>query len=208
MKKYHKINTVFKRGPRKELLEGEFSLPEFEYLKDTTWVWTEKVDGTNIRVRWNGLKLEYLGKTDSARIPEPLHDVLTTCLLASRLMEVFGMTSVCLYGEGYGPSIGKGGKNWRGKPHGFMLFDVRIGEWWLQRDSLEDIATRLYVDLVPLLGKGTLSTMVELCSRGFQSKFGDFQAEGVIAQPSVQLFNRKGERIITKLKCADFRKRG
>ncbi|MBU1082564.1 MAG: hypothetical protein KKB59_18905, partial [Spirochaetes bacterium] len=49
MQKYHKIQTVFKRDPEtkfKTLLIGDFALPEFEYLKNNLWVYTEKVDGT------------------------------------------------------------------------------------------------------------------------------------------------------------------
>jgi hypothetical protein len=207
MKKYHKIHTVFKRGARKELLEGEFSLPEFEYLQNAQWVWTEKVDGTNIRVQWDGEVELILGKTDNAIIPPHLrHTLYYSIFNTEALEEVFGDTKACLYGEGYGPAVGKGGKNW--SDYGFMLFDVRIGEWWLQRPSLEDIANRLCITLAPQLGNGTINDMVSLCSSGFESTLGPFQAEGVVAQPAVQLFNRKGERIITKLKCSDFRKRG
>lgn len=39
---------------------------------------------------------------------------------------------------------------------------------------------------------------------GFKSTWGDFQAEGIVARPSVELKNRAGERIITKIKCKDF----
>ena len=57
MTPYGKIQTVFKRDPEtkfRTLLDGQFSLPEFEYLRSNTWTWTEKVDGTNIRIQWNG----------------------------------------------------------------------------------------------------------------------------------------------------------
>jgi len=39
MNEYHKIVTVFKRNPEnmRYLLEGEWALPEFEYLKDNEW---------------------------------------------------------------------------------------------------------------------------------------------------------------------------
>jgi len=56
MKEYHKIQTVFKRNPKnklKTLLHGNYSIPEFEYLKDNEWVFTEKVNGTNIRVMFD-----------------------------------------------------------------------------------------------------------------------------------------------------------
>jgi len=38
-----------------------------------------------------------------------------------------------------------------------------------------------------------------------ESVWGDFQAEGIVARPGVELFDRAGRRIITKLKCRDFR---
>ena len=68
---YHKIITVFKRNPEnmRFLLEGEWATPEFEYLKDNKWVFTEKVDGTNIRIMWNGEAVTFGGKTDTAEIP-------------------------------------------------------------------------------------------------------------------------------------------
>ena len=53
MKEYHKIQSVFKRDiANGKIIEGKYSLPEFEYLKDNQWVFTEKVDGTNIRIIW------------------------------------------------------------------------------------------------------------------------------------------------------------
>ncbi len=44
MVEYHKIQTVFKRDMNtkyKTLLEGEYSLPEFKYLKNNIWEYTE-----------------------------------------------------------------------------------------------------------------------------------------------------------------------
>ena len=51
MNEYHKIQTVFKRDIQskgKTLIEGQWTLPEFEYLASNIWAFTEKVDGTNI----------------------------------------------------------------------------------------------------------------------------------------------------------------
>jgi hypothetical protein len=39
---------------------------------------------------------------------------------------------------------------------------------------------------------------------GVKSWWGDFDAEGIVARPQVELFTRAGHRIITKLKCKDF----
>ena len=71
MNQYHKINTIFKRdmANRGKIIEGEYSAPEIEYLKDNVWTWTEKVDGTNIRVMWDGKNVIFGGKTEAASIP-------------------------------------------------------------------------------------------------------------------------------------------
>jgi len=58
--------------------------------------------------------------------------------------------------------------------------------------------------IVPKVGEGTLHDMVKLVKEGFNSAFGDFIAEGVIARSKIELKARNGERIITKLKYKDF----
>jgi len=207
MKEYHKIQTVFLRDPAtkfKTLLEGEFALPEFKYLAGNEWVFTEKVDGTNIRVMFDGDQITFGGKTDDAQIP---------ALLVTRLQDVFlpqietfkakFTDGVCLYGEGYGAKIQKGGGNYRPNQD-FVLFDVKIGDWWLERSSVEEIAGALGLDIVPIIGTGTLYDMVEKVRCGFNSIWGNFQAEGIVARPSCELKSRNGQRIITKLKHRDF----
>ena len=107
MKEYHKIQTVYKRDPKtnlKTLLEGEFSLPEFEYLKYNDWTFTEKVDGTNIRIMYKEGLITFGGKTDRAQIPSPLINKLNETFLPmkDRFIEMFNDAEVCFYGEGYG----------------------------------------------------------------------------------------------------------
>lgn len=209
MKEYHKIHTVYKRDPEtnfKDLLLNQFSTPEFEYLKDNIWVFTEKIDGTNIRVLFDGEEIAFRGKTDNAQIPVFLLERLKEIFLPQLAVfkEIFTDTQVCLYGEGYGAKIQKGGGNYR-KDQSFVLFDVRIGEWWLQRKDVEETAERLTIDVVPIIGQGTLSDMTTLARKGFHSAWGDFTAEGIVAKPLVELKTRSGQRIVTKLKYHDFR---
>ena len=205
MKEYHKIQTVFKRDPEtnfKTLLEGEYSLPCFEYLKENKWVFTEKVDGTNIRIILDD-KLTFKGKTDKAQLPPQLVARLYERFSEEKLRKLFP-EGVCLYGEGYGPKIQKGGGNYR-KDQDFVLFDVKVGSWWLDRDSLDTIAIKLGLDLVPIIGVGPLRDMINWCRTGFKSDWGSFQAEGLVGKPAVEIQQRNGQRIITKLKCKDFR---
>jgi hypothetical protein len=91
----------------------------------------------------------------------------------------------------------------------FILFDCKVDTWWLTRESIEDIATKLEIQIVPIIGKGKLLDAVEFVKRGYKSTIAenkDYIAEGLIMKPSVELFNRKGERIISKIKYKDFQR--
>ena len=208
MIKYHKIQTIFKRDPEtkyKTLLDGQFSIPEFEYLKNNIWSFSEKFDGTNIRIMFNGEKLTFGGKTDEAQIPAKLTNKL--CELFFPKIEIFKSDfpdGVCLYGEGVGAGIQKGGGNYGSEPN-FVLFDVKIGDWWLERNNIEDISDNLHIQKAPILGTGALSDMIDMVKTGFDSTWGGFRAEGIVAKPVRELKTRNGDRIITKLKHKDFK---
>lgn len=213
MNQYHKIKTLFKRNPEnmRYVLEGQWAKPEFEYLKDNEWIFTEKVDGTNIRVMWNGKLVSFGGKTDNAQMYMPLvqklQKMFDTTPQRKQFKELFGEeTEVCLYGEGYGRKIQKAGKNYNPDDVDFVLFDIKIGRWWLSRKDIEEIAVKLGIKVVPIVLKGTLLEGVEMVKKGFNSQWGDFPAEGLVAKPEVELFNRSGERVITKLKVRDFQR--
>lgn len=205
---YHKIQTMFKRdmtSKHKTLLEGRWTLPEFEYLAGNVWAFTEKVDGTNIRVIFKDGGITFGGRTEDAQIPAQLVTRLNERFLplAQRLGEVFADGQAVLYGEGYGAKIQKGGGNYRADQD-FVLFDVRVGQWWLQRADVEDVAQKLGLDVVPVIGEGTLHDAVARAKAGIRSTWGDFQAEGIVARPKTELMTRSGQRLIAKIKCRDF----
>lgn len=207
MNEYHKIQTMFKRDMQnngKTLLEGQWTLPEFEYLAHNQWVFTEKVDGTNIRILLKNGCVYFGGKTDNAQIPAPLVARLNATFLplAPQMQAIF-QGDVCLYGEGYGAKIQKVGGNYR-PDQDFVLFDIRVGDWWLQRADVEDVAMRLGLDIVPVIGEGTLYDAIEAAKNGIVSRWGAFQAEGIVARPKTELCTRAGHRIITKIKTRDF----
>ena len=202
---YHKIQTVFKRDPEtnfKLLLEGEYSLPEFRYLRDNEWVWTEKVDGTNIRVMWDGEKVTFGGKTERAQIPANLFKRLQE-LFPAEFLTSQELPPMTLYGEGFGARIQKGGGNYIPNGVGFCLFDAFCG-MWLERDNVLDIGTKLAIPVTPVMGTGTLDQMEDFVRHGFDSYWGPFEAEGIVARPTTELLTRRGHRIITKLKHKDF----
>jgi hypothetical protein len=205
---YHKIQTVWLRSPEtkyKTLIEGAWALPEFECLRFAEWEFTEKIDGTNIRVSFHPQDEEptFQGRTDRADIPKPLLKALQDTFVpqADKMREMFQDGAV-LYGEGVGHGIGKMGKFYG--EHRFILFDVRIGHWWLTREKLNAIANDLGIASAPLVGTGQLNDMIWQVRKGFKSQFGDFPAEGIVARPRVELQTLSGRRVITKLKLKDF----
>ena len=146
MKKYTKIETIFERDMEgsKKLIEGKFRNETVEFLKDNQWICTEKVDGTNIGIVWDGHKVSYQGRTERAQISAHLMNKLIEMFGGKTNEELFeqkfGEMPVVLFGEGYGAKIQKGG-NYR-PDVSFILFDVYLLELdlWLKRDALEDIA--------------------------------------------------------------------
>ena len=208
MKEYHKINSVFKRDERtKRFIEGDWSTPELAYLAGNIWTWDEKIDGTNIRVEWTG-KRGFGGRTDNASIPAHLfarlEELFSPERLSVALPDTNETTPITLYGEGFGSKIQKGGL-YLGDKVDFILFDVRVGEWWLKREAVEDIAQRLDLRITPILGEGTLLEAIEKVRHGFQSTIGTAPAEGMVLRPKTHMNDRRGDRIITKVKTRDFK---
>lgn len=206
---YHKINSVYKRDLKGKFIDGDFAIEEIAFLKDLCWVWTEKVDGTNIRLYTDTDvpgKLFVGGRTNNAQIPVPLLDKLDELITPEKFFKVFPTEpDLCLYGEGYGAKIQKGGGNYIKDGVSFVLFDVKIDNWWLKREDVEEIANELGIQCVPVVGEGTISEAIEFVKAGFNSRWGNFQAEGIVLRPKVELRTRGGARVITKLKYKDFK---
>ena len=206
MLEYPKIETLYNRDEKFKVIVGQWRVPEFEYLADNKWIVTEKVDGTNIRVYWDGQAVVFGGKTDNAQIPP---------FLLKKLQELFPITKfdsvpdfvgkeICLYGEGYGARIQKGGGNYISNDVDFILFDVMVFKWWLKFPDVQDIAVKMGIRSVPVLGESNLSDITTFVKNGFTSQWGNFPAEGVVVRPKVDLVSRMGHRIIGKLKTKDF----
>ena len=207
MTEYHKIQTVFLRDPAdkfKSLLIGQWAKPEFDYLQNNKWMFTEKIDGTNIRVIVKDGKVRFGGRTDDAQMPTFLLARLTELFTVEKLAAVFPDGNAVLYGEGFGAKIQKGGGNYIRDGVDFILFDVRVGAFWLERANVSDVAQKLGIREVPLVGFGTLHDAVKVAKAGITSTFGPFAAEGLVMRPEIELFARNNDRVIAKIKTRDF----
>src|SRR3990167_6869640 len=204
---YHKIDSVYLRDPatkHKTFLLGQWAREEFGYLKHLEWLWTEKIDGTNIRIGWDGTAVRFGGRTDDAQIPAFLIAHLQDMFPAAAMAAAFTGPAT-LYGEGYGAKIQKSGGNYSPFPK-FILFDVHCGVW-LRRDDVLEVALHLEIPVVPVIGHGSLLSAIEHVRIGFPSDVAQTsgtQAEGLVMRPAIELLDRQGRRIITKVKHKDF----
>jgi len=204
---YPKIHSPYKRfteGPQRNKLDrSRWFRDEFGLLADLPWHWTEKVDGTNIRIIWDGHRVQFGGRTSGAQIPATLFTALTNLFPEELLEQQFGASPAILHGEGYGPKIQKGGGNYRAD-QSFILFDVQVDGWWLLPDAVSDVADSMNVDRVPVFGVFPFSEAVGRVEAGLGSQFGDFYAEGMVGRPPLGLAGRDGDRLLVKVKHVDF----
>lgn len=209
MIEYNKIDTVFERDMdgSKKLIEGQFRDKAVEFLANAEWVFTEKIDGTNIRIHWDGHRFEFGGRTEKAQIPAHLVNKLSEMFLTTEMEELFeqmfGEKDVILFGEGYGAKIQKVGSLYRSDV-GFILFDVMIDGIYLLRENVENIATALGLEIVPIVLRGTIWAAVDFVKQKPQSTIGTAEMEGVVGRPAVELRDRMGKRLIIKVKARDF----
>lgn len=218
---YTKINTLYKRDEKGNIVIGDFSLPEFKYLYNNKWLAFEKIDGTNMSFYWDGHEMQIHGKSENASIPSMLMDTMKTILTEEKLAEVFPIKydengsevpfMVRIYGEGYGAKIQKCGGSYIRGGNDFRVFDIKINGFWLDWDNVVDIANKLGLKTVEPFGEMTLEEAEKMVISGFKSPIAEnkeLDAEGLVLRPIVQLFNRKNERIMVKIKTRDYRKLG
>ena len=228
--KYIKINTLWKRNMEKgenkgKIIEGEYSKPEFKNIK--LWRTSEKIHGTNIRVKYHidpisgeGI-VSFGGKTDDAQISVKLFEYLQKTFTLEKMEKALMFKDelpqkATLYCEGYGARLQKGGGRYRDDVS-VILFDALIDGWWIDQDNVTDIAQKLGIDRVPELGIMTEEEIVFLvknqrpCGKpegNFISKIAKdktYVAEGIVARSYPLMLFRDGTPIMFKLKVVDFK---
>ncbi len=218
---YPKIDTLYDRDNNHFVIVGKLRRPEFGNIK--RWSLTEKINGRNTKVSlFNNGEVEYGGKTDDAEIPPSLMEFLRSTFTPDKMQSAFWLDpakipeKVTVYGEGYGANTNAGsGIYCKNRDVSFRLFDCLIDTWWLERKNLEDIAHKLGIRCVPLLNViDYLPTSPAQITSLFpnnssvvaqEDAFNKAIPEGIIARTEPLLFNRKGERVMWKLKFKDFK---
>lgn len=214
MKEYMKIDNVFKFDEKYRTIIGMNDI--YKALKDIEWIGTEKIDGTNIRIYWDGHEIQIASRTDKAQIPTHLMEYLSNIFLTKEMEyvfeQMFGEKETYLFGEGYGFKIQNNGGAYfiNNRDVGFILFDVNINGFDLNRDNVNDIAQKLGLECVPVIFKGTLDEAIEFVRQHHMSTLGnnEHEMEGLVLQPSIQLYNSQHKQIKCKCKYRDVVKLG
>lgn len=214
MKEYMKISNIFKFDEKYRTILGMTEI--CDTLKDIQWVGTEKIDGTNIRIYWDGHTIEIAGRTDKAQIPSHLLEYLKSIFLTVEMEyvfeQMFGEKETYLFGEGYGFKIQNNGGAYfkNNKDVGFILFDVNIDGFDLSRDNVNDVAQKLGLEAVPVIFKGTLNEAIECVKQHHMSTLGnnEHEMEGLVLQPAIKLYDERHKPIKCKCKYRDAVKLG
>jgi len=149
---YPKIETLYNRDEKFNVIEGNYRLPEFKLVDK--WFVTEKIDGVNVQIhyypdlvgtgqghsdwfelmKFNGMKVDFFGRTEKTQFHPSLLDYLKKTFTVEKLGSVFEAKNenngesckpeAWLFMEGYGHKIQKGG-NYR-SDISCRLFDVYI----------------------------------------------------------------------------------
>lgn len=207
MKEYRKIDNVFKFDSKCNIIG--LNQP-YNLLSDIDWIGTEKVDGTNVRVYWDGHKITLAGRTDKSQWQGDLYKLLSEKFLTDEMEylfeQVFGEKEAYIFGEGYGPKIQKNGELYSNEPS-FIVFDVTIDGHELNIEKVEDVANQLGLEYVPIRFGGTLSEAILFVKEHPFSYINfEHEMEGLVLTPRADLFDSKGHRIKCKLKWNDIRK--
>ena len=207
MKEYQKIETIYKFDSEIKRFKKEFYNPIVEYLKDCKWFGTEKVDGTNVRVLWNGHSFEFGGRTDNAEIPKALMKVLTDNFnydMEVLFEQKFGNKEVMLFMEGYAGKIQNGAYT---GSEDIIGFDVMIGDIYLDKAVSKELFEELGLKFVPVLEFNNLQECIDYVYNNKQSIIQpQSKIEGLVCYPSVRLYDHQGKRIIVKIKNKDLAK--
>lgn len=217
---YTKINTLFKRDAKNVIIPSELVYPEFEYLRNCKFRGELKIDGTNTRIEIipaaddKDPYIEFKGRSDTSGLFDHLVAHLKTLVDTDKYIEYFkesltiDRVPVTIFGEGYGNKIQKCGKAYCKDSAKFIVFDIKIGKWWLSRESVEGICKDLGLEVVPVIGYFTLDEAIDYVKKGFKDPIAEseLEAEGLVLKTDLGLLRRNGDRIITKIKTKDFRR--
>ena len=214
MIEYQKILTLYKFSMDTYEFVNIIHDEYVDYLKDLVWLISEKVDGMNIRVHYDGHRVEWNGRTDKANLPKEVEQLLQTTFGDSEIIfeQLFGEKDVILFMECYGGKI-QGGLY--GGAERLIGFDVMINGEYIDKRNIEGIFNRFNVPCVEFGEVKGLKTVVDMVKDAISSpeknisklcEKGTTVIEGYVCVPKCRIYDNQGNRIIVKIRVRDIAK--
>ena len=208
MNMYQKIERLFRfDSVSKHFIKNAYANKAVSLLLNNDWVFTEKIDGMNFRIYWNGHTLTYAGRTDDAKFSEYekafIESELVTPEREIMFEQMFGEKTCLVYGELYGNKIGKVGNLYSDKLD-FRVFDVEVMGIMLAWEN--DVASTLGFKTAPIVFIGTVNELLKMMPSLKHSTFSNAPLEGVVGKPIGEFRDRLGKRIIIKITQRDLEK--
>ena len=202
-----KCKTLFRRGDDFKVTD-ELTDPRFWQIGN--WVATKKMDGTSVIISiHNGVDGGYSfhGRTAKSQFTPAMQQFLDDAASEALFsLADHGVYQADIYAELFGEGI-------QGNPHGMegmhlRVFDVRIGDFWLDWENVEDVAVKAGLLPVDVLMVGSTESIVEYIKSYAQHKGDDIPYfEGVVARTDPLLYDNQGNRMMWKLKVSDYKGR-
>lgn len=203
--KFPKIEGPFGRDPMdpKKINREWYRSELVGFLADKHWHAVEKIDGTNVRICWDGYRVSFLGRQDTSEWNKGLLDYLTTVYgnetFELILEDAFGGKPVMIVGEGFGGNIQKAGPGYGGFQ--FRAFAMWSPDIWWRLESVIHVCAQLGVPTAPEIITGTLDQIIgEVQDDYLVSRLGHPEPEGYVCRPVVDVFDQWGNPLMVKVK--------
>lgn len=170
----------------------------------------EKLHGTSSNLSWKAAQLNLSpGGESLSRFTGALGGDAGIADLTAKFAAL-GHAEVVVFGEAYGGSQ-QGMKATYGPTLKFAVFEVKVGDTWLNVENAADVAAKLGLEFVPYIKIPT-----DLASIDAQRDADSVQAvrngmggghhrEGVVLRPLQEFVDSRGERVICKHKRDEFK---
>ena len=166
----------------------------------------EKIHGTSARISWKEKKVNFF--SGGAK-----HDTFCRLFNIKKLEEKFEELFDCdvaIFGEAYGGKQ-QGMSETYGKELKFIVFDVKVGDHWLDVPNAFDVSDKLGLEFVSFNMIKTILKEIDIerdkpSMQSFRNGIKeDKLREGVVLRPLIEVRKNDGNRIIVKHKGDEFK---
>jgi hypothetical protein len=169
----------------------------------------EKIHGSSAHISWNKEEVKFFAGGESHVAFVALFDAPA---LAQHFKDIFGADKVIVYGEVYGGKCQKMSQTYG--PHlKFVVFDIKVGESWLNVPNAADVAQKLGLEFVYFVKISTDLAAIDAerdadSVQAVRNGMGTGKMrEGVVLRPLIELTKNNGGRVICKHKRDKFAER-